>query len=572
MTAYLPPVDALLVLQRSDVIHLYANRERFDGLPLIFIDAGTLEDAVQLGLKNYTLRRLPVDPDLQGRAVSEAKALSLLVDQRLSRLRRILFDGRIFDGWDMPLFFSPLLRLLVARQIGQACEQAFPEHRLGLLRPDNPQQFYFDSCSVPDLVGCNPARWCIIDTYPSGRNYVPHAYSLCFDTDGIASILNEAIPDAISHVPTCFHYAERLTQEFADRYPVSIDLPSIAWDVPIRRNRTLLRPIDAEPYPDPACEIYAERSRNVLEEVLGDLWPQASSREQQLQTWSQRCRMQAIDYVNLRRVLLPALRHRRPEFVLCDHDTGHNGVLFSLAEQMDSRILVLPHSAHPTQALPHARRVLAIERAGFGAVGHTVLGQRVPTRPVRWRSIPVRRQHSHLQCVCLLLNACHTEGLTFDDVLGLGDFYRALTEVCESRNLDLVVRLKPGSAAINVMAGALRVPHLRLYENLKKPLEQLAECTQLCIVYGEPSTAVMTFLDAGAYAIYASRAPWPLDLEICTPPVADGLVPSLRLDECLTLVQKLADDPEFFMKSSADQAYSLLDRGSEAYDTLFPEV
>ena len=41
------------------------------------------------------------------------------------------------------------------------------------------------------------------------------------------------------------------------------------------------------------------------------------------------------------------------------------GPLFSVAERLGSSITVVPHSSYPTQPLPHAVNVTAIERDGF---------------------------------------------------------------------------------------------------------------------------------------------------------------------------------------------------------------
>ena len=95
-----------------------AQRERFEGLRLFFFDPGLLEDALAQGLAGADFRRLDMQPDLQARAVTRALALATELDQRLTELRASLFDGGVFDGWDVGLFHLALQRLLVARQIG----------------------------------------------------------------------------------------------------------------------------------------------------------------------------------------------------------------------------------------------------------------------------------------------------------------------------------------------------------------------------------------------------------------------------------------------------------------------
>jgi hypothetical protein len=237
----MPTIDALVVLQRSDVAHLAAHRERFEGLRLFFFDPGLLEDALTQGLAGADFRRLDVEPDLQARAVTRALALATELDQRLAELRRSLFEGTVFDGWDVGLFHLALQRLLVARQIGLACERAFPQGRLGVLRPNNPQQQYFDSFLVPDLVAHDPARWSVLDGYDGARHHNAAAYDLGFDTDTLAALVAERPVGAITHVPTCFYDAARIASEVARVHDRSLDLPSLIWDVPVRRQQVLLR-------------------------------------------------------------------------------------------------------------------------------------------------------------------------------------------------------------------------------------------------------------------------------------------------------------------------------------------
>ncbi len=558
-------VDALLLFQRSDVAQVLAQRERFAGLKLLAFDHGLLDEAMAGGLPNVEFRRLDIDPDLQARATAEALTRATLVDLRLGALRRQLFGDAMFDGWDVGLFHNGLLRLLVARAVGEAVERGNPGARIGLLRPAVPQQFYFESATGIDLVARDPARWCVVGGYETGRLYNPKLYEFAFDAPNIASLMAQERPTAITHVPSCFYDRARIEEEVARRHPVSLDLPSLLWDVPVRRRQTLLRPLATLPAADPRCSIYAERARPLLQLLLGDLLPQPASREAQLDSWTQRCRLQAINFFGLR----SALHGHTPEFVLTDHDAGNNGVLFSVADALGSSISVLPHSSHPAMLLPHGRRVTAIERAGFGTRARTVLGQPVAVRPVRWRAPAAAPTATRIRTLCLLLNAAHTEGLSYNDLLPLVAFHKPLAALCERADVELVVRPKPGSPAIRVISGALGIDALKLQAQLTAPLDDLAARTQLCIAFDEPSTGMLAFLEAGACVVNACAAPWTIDLVACPPLVADGVVPSLRLNDALQAVQALLIDAEHFRRTRDAQADAFARRTAGAHDTLF---
>lgn len=562
-----PAVDALVVLQRSDVAHLLAERQRFEGLKLVFFDPGLLDEALSNGLPGADFRHLDLEPDLQARAVACALARATDIDQRLAALRRELFDGAVFDGWDVGLFNHALLRLFMARGFGDAIERALPGLRLGVLRPDEPQQFYFDSCLVSDLVARDPARWCVFDRYAGARLHDPAAYDQVFDAQAVAAELAARPVGVVAHVPTCFYDARRIASEIARIADHWLDLPSRVWDVPLRPQRVPLRPLAALPILDPACERYAARAAQVLGDALADWLPNPASRALQLDSWSRRCRMQAVNYMSLR----AAMRGHAPDFVVTDHDAGHNGPLFSLAATLGSRVFVLPHSAHPAMVLPHARRVTAIERAGYGTPARTVLGQRVPVRPVRWPAAPAPARADRVARLCLLLNTAHTEGLSYNDLFALRAFHGPLAELCRREGVELVVRLKPGTPALRLMSGTLSMAPEALLQTLAQPLDEVARATQLCIAFGEPSTGVLTFLDAGASVVNACPVDWPVDLVACPPLVADGVVPSLALNEALREVQRQIVDPSYWRAARDRQADSLRRRAAGAHEHLFPD-
>ena len=80
-------IDAVLVLQRSDVPALAAMGDRLGGLPLLFIDPGTLDAAVQAGLGHYALRRLDIDADLPAEAYTAALLHATRIDRELAEVQ-----------------------------------------------------------------------------------------------------------------------------------------------------------------------------------------------------------------------------------------------------------------------------------------------------------------------------------------------------------------------------------------------------------------------------------------------------------------------------------------------------
>lgn len=560
--------DALLVLQRSDVLHLIAHKARYEDTPMLFVDPGTLDAAVAAGFRRYEFRRIEPGADLPTSVYAEALARAARIDQQLTRVRRELFGEGLWTGWDQGQMYLFLQRALTMERIGQACAQAFPEKRLGLLRPDNPQLFNFDSFLSTAIVGADDARWQVVDRYEAGRFWSPLMLQLCFDFDAVAAAAAQGQAQVLTHIPTCFHDAPAFTAAIERRFEAGIDLPGLFCDVPVRRHAPpLLRPLQAVPAGQlpAACEAYAERARQLFEDELGPLVGTRTALRAQAQALAQRSRLQAVNFFGLRR----ALSGHRPHVVVADHDTGNNGPLFSLAAELGAPITVLPHSAYPTAALPHAQDVQAVELPGFGAPVRTVLGQVVARRVVDFRGRQPARPRTRARQLCLLLNTMQSEGISHIDLFGLMRFHKGLAQLCERHDVDLVVRLKPSTPALNVVAGALARPPEYFAQTMARPMNDVAADADVCVAWGEPTSGTLNFLDAGSLVLHVSEQHWAADYLITPPFVTDGLVPSLRLEPALAQLDALLGDEALFRRRLAEQAQAYARRCRATHEGIF---
>ncbi len=565
-----PLVDGLLVLQKSDLARLAEVPGLAESHKLLFVDPGLLDEAAVRGFQRCEFRRLPMDPDFQAKAATEAMALATLVDLRLTAERQRLWLGSgpapSLHGWDVGLFFLALQRAAVARQLGAAVAATFPERRLGVLRPTVPQQMYFDSFVAPDLVAQDPTRFAVIDSYEQARWHRPDAYDTVVDGAAVAAVMAGGRVSAVTHVPTCFYDRAWLAAEVSRAHNFTLDLPSPFWDVPLHRGQPLLMPLSAAPAADlDRAQQYQSSARQVLQDSLAPMLPQAHGRRLQLQAWAQRCHWQALAFQQLHR----GLAGTQPQFLLSDQDAGLNGPLFSVADALGAPLTVVPHSGHASMLLPHARNVTAVERAGYGCRPRTVLGQNVAVRAVRFAPPVALRNHQAVDTVCLLLNSMQTEGLSHVDAHALAAFYKPLAALCEAAGVELMLRPKPGAPALSVLCSALGVQPARLIQHVTQPLDQLAERTQLCIAYGEPTTGVAPFLDRGSLVLQVHQQRWPVDYTVCMPLVQEGVIPLLDHAAALPLVQQLLTDSAFFLARLRRQTDEFGLRCRDAQDHLF---
>lgn len=562
-------IDAFLFLQRSDIAHHVRAGHDFGDAPLIFIDPGLAEEALAQGLdaQRFSYRPLAVGPHFHARIATEALTRAAALDQALTSQRQRLFGQGVFQGWDqgpMRLFF---IRALVAKYLGELCERSFAERRIGLYRPDKPQLFYFDSFLATDLFAAASPRWRIVDHYEDTLNWVGDHAAWCWDFGEIAHLAASGAAQAVTHIATCYHHHEHYQAEIARAFPANIDLPSAHWDIPVRRRGTMKVPLAQLPGDavSAAALLYREAARQVFTEHLGELVPNRQALQIQADTLAERSLVQAIHYEGLR----DALRGTRPHFVITDHDTGSNGPLFSVAARLAAPITVLPHSSYATGAIPHSLNVRVIERDGFATPTRTVWGEKLRTVGARLGPVANPQPRERVRTVCLLVNTLASQGLSYIDFAGLARFHRALALQCAARGVELIVRLKPNNAGLRMAASALSVPAETLQAVLDTKIEQIAQRTDLCISYGEPTTAGIEFLATGACLMHASDQLWPADYLTSPAFITDGTVPSFFLDEALAETEALLADATLFRQRAEVQRTRFLPRLTARDGRLF---
>ncbi len=539
-------IDAFLFLQRSDLVHYRDAGMNLGDIPHIFIDPGMVDEAVKLGLNpaHFSYRPLPVDPHFQTRVMTEATARATLLDQALTKEREELFGPGVFQGWDHGPFRQFFTRALVAKYQGAICDRHLAEARIGLMRPSKPQLGYFDSFLATDLFMGDAERWRVVEHYDKVLDWAPDHASFVFDFGLIAQMASDGMAQAVTHIPTSYQNGRRYIADIERGFAHNIDLPSALWDVPVRRQAPMLKRIDSlrrDQIRDRAF-MYRERASRILAAHLGDLLITHVGLQKQVDMLAERCFMQAINYDGL----MDALRGTQPHFILTDHDTGHNGPLYAVAAKLDAPITVLPHSSHPVFAVPHAVKVRAIEQDGFQTPVRSVWGERVQMQPVRFGHKVAPAARSQITTVCLLFNTVLSQGISYIDFAGMTRFYHALSALCHAHGVRLIPRLKPSGAPPLMSAAALELPADVLQDLLSVPLSEIAQASDLCISYGEPTSAGIDFLSLGSYLIHTTNQYWPSEFWATPAYIGDGTVPSYTDEQALAVVKALLTDSAHF--------------------------
>jgi hypothetical protein len=564
-------LDALLFLQQSDIAAYCRHPSNYAGLKQIFLDPGLAEEAMRQGLDptGFDYRPIAAGRHFQARVATEAMTRAMAIDHTLTSERSRLFGPGVFSGWDhVPLRFF-FLRALVARYLGEACEALFPETAVGLFRPRKPQQFYFDSYVSTDAFAGGRERWRIVDHYDEVAHWVPSASSACFDLPWMAQQAEAGKVHALLHLPTVYAHLQHYLAQILHRYPQVTELPSPFWDIPLTRERRQLLPLRllAPEWVDERCAVYRARAAAVLDTALTDLLPQPEPRRLQVDLIADQCYLQAVNYLGL----LKALKGTQPRLIVTEHDTGAVGPLFSVAERLGSAITVVPHSSYPTQPLPHAVKVTAIERDGFASPVRSVWGARVSTRPIRLAPHQPMPKRSEARTVCLLLNTLASRGISYIDLAGLADFHKGLERLCLQRGAKLLVRLKPGAACLPVAAGALGIAPQVLQSMTESPLGLLAQASDLCISYGELTSAAIDFFESGSYVMHVSEELRPNDLLNSSNLSTLRTLLSLSGQEALDHLDRLLTDPAHYGAQLGNQRKEFSTRLTAKDGNLFED-
>ncbi|MFM7531274.1 MAG: hypothetical protein ACKO5J_02045 [Rubrivivax sp.] len=370
----------------------------------------------------------------------------------------------------------------------------------------------------------------------------------------------------LTHLPTCYYDRDWLAQQISRAHRFTLDLPSAYWDVPVHRGAS---PVVAIGQADPAhlapARHYAALARQVLEQTLGPLLREPRARAAQLDEWATRCGWQALSYLALR----DGLQGTRPTFLVADQDTGLNGPLFSVADQLGASVMVVPHSGHPSTLLPHGRRVRVVERPGFGTTARTVLGQALVAEPVRMQPRLPRQARSEVRRICLMLNAIHAVGLNHFELAALASFHSALTGRCQALGVELSVRTKPNAPAVCLLSSFLGEDPHTLIANVSRPLHEVAAQSDVCITFGEPTTGILPFLESGGLAVHVSAQRWPTDYLTCLPLIHSGVVPSLQAEAGVEYLHRLMVDPTFYFGALQQQGQAFEQRAAAARTELF---
>jgi hypothetical protein len=383
------------------------------------------------------------------------------------------------------------------------------------LSPNFEQHLYFDSFVTASILISNSRKLVNLIKYSESPAWRNDFNDWMFNFASLNRLSKTGFrKSAIVHIATCFHHKEYFTKKLKDDYDEIVDFPSLLWDVPVStREREKLVPIDLQLSAKfrQISDDYMFAVEDVWNNELVDLLPSNIDRNRQTSYFMKRARLQAATYM-----CADSVFNSNMDLVLSDHDLGSHGPLFSAARRKCVSIIVLPHSVitPPFSFIPHGHRVSLVQgtprKREIYSVHGDLLDIYVDTGIKNSKVSPgFSKKRSSDFSICILLNTLYSTGMSYVDIFDLRELHAAISNICLTSNWKLTIRPKPSGVAPTVLAQTLGLPLQKLIEDTKKDLNIIASDTDLCIVFGEYTTAADSFYDAGSQVISYSKQAYP---------------------------------------------------------------
>jgi hypothetical protein len=107
---------------------------------------------------------------------------------------------------------------------------------------------------------------------------------------------------------------------------------------------------------------------------------------------------------------------------------------------------------------------------------------------------------------------------------------------------------------LGLVSGALGISPEVLEQMLKPSIEEVAEASDFCISFGQPTSAMINFLDAGCFLMHVGRQHWPADSAWAPSFVGDGTVPAFLDSEGLMFIERLLTSQKDYLVKLASQS------------------
>jgi hypothetical protein len=469
------------------------SQSKFESAPIFCSGIEICERAIELGARNISFHQVSWGTlGRMGEIPESVLALARAFDALHSDLRTRHLGLEVPSlGWDflnMTFIAQSVLDLQAA--IPPFVEKLPSDGCPVLFTCNNGQDFYFDSGLsrhlIRKLVFAKYTNLISLDITP------PEIFRES------ANSFTLEIPNGsfrvLSHLPTVFYnipfHRERLRPDIVNGL---LDLESPYFDIPMSKDRILLRKCDRKTVPQGLSQ-YCEK----FESLVSDFYETLNVSEQ-----ARACGMfdrhkgWALSQYEAYLTLCSAASVRNVERVeVSCHDTGLSGPLLSWANQHNIPVEMWPHSEIiniATPVLKKGRKNSYFPRATLPlelGVGNSV-----------WAGAKHRLSHSPKgkKTLLILINQMDSAGyLPRCRVLEVKNGIEFLTKRLSAEGWDIKIRHKPSHPYVNLMG-------LNNMQYADGPLSGWLDWPEACISVASPTTALIRFWENGARCFHVQE-------------------------------------------------------------------
>jgi hypothetical protein len=366
----------------------------------------------------------------------------------------------------------------------------------------------------------------------------------------------------LTHLPTCVYDVDYFGAELRAAGDAAINIESKYWNVPISAQRHIgladtpsaIKALSSQLREQ--LDAFTRLTSDELDRRLARQLPLAPYRTRQVEHLVQLGRSQLLTYFELQRFFREAAPFK---MLLSDHDTGFHGPLISFAAQRAIPVILLPHSktigdiefSYPDiVALTHPAQGCAIRNAKRETVRNFFIAY-----PERFSGNSV--VGDGLRVASLMLNGLALNGIPFAPLDIYLDGIRRLATWCDSNDVVLKIRCKPGYSIIRLLHASLGIDAQMLAQSMNEPMEKHLEGCDLCLMYDLPTTGGLHFLRNSV----AILNPVVTETANAFRAIVDpALIPPESIDATVQRLDSFRSDPLSFYAFRAAQYHGYISR------------
>ena len=540
---------------------------------LIIIDSSDIQPALEMShkLKNY--QTYIFDPVLQDKVTAyrfknvkffawdNCSAYSELVEygtsqahtmeMELAQLVKDIDPHLSIESWQYTTYYLFFVAYKWYSGLWQANLFSYKDKIFHVFMDDKPLFLVFSSFL--------PALLLLQKLLADGIEFKAYSYGRIRERPDLVPNFNEQIHEdgdfILTHLQTCMHDYKYFSDEIELSKYRSVNISSEYWDVNVCATHSVSL---VEPYylgGEFLCQ-YEELINkitvcidNYLATKLGPFITSPEFIRRQIERLTNSYRSQIITYYGLSDFFG---KNKPAKMLISEHNSGFFGPLVLFAKRNNIPVLMVPHSKTIDNLKYDRQNLIALTHPIQGEDVLDYSGQSVQSsfisypEQINFNSIAAPT----MQKVGLLLNDISLHGVFSTNYQVYIDGIVKIYQWCISRNIDLLIRCRPGYSIIFILSELLGIELVEMTNLMSMDIKEYAKLVDFCLMYDTPTTGAIYFLNC----VTPILNPLPDQLERCETRMANSkIIPRHTVESTLKILDFFIADNAGLHKFRLDQ-------------------